>query len=52
MDEDMDEAKTQLWRVPTSLPRKMKKTSSQSNASIIGRRAIMPTIVFKRENKS
>ena len=52
IDEDGDEAKTHLWRVPMSLPRKKKEISPKSSASITGKRAIMPTGILKRRNKS
>lgn len=52
MDEYGDEAKTHLQRVLTSLLKRKKKTSPKSNASIIGRRAIMPIGIFKKENRN
>ena len=49
---EKDKAKTHLWWVSTSLWRKKKETFLKSIAFIIEKKAIMPTSVFRRRNKS
>ena len=51
MDENVDEAKNHLQQVPTSLLRKKIETSLKLSTSTAGKRAIILTVVLKRENK-
>ena len=52
VDNNMDKAKTHLRQVPTSILKRKKETSLKLSASTAGKRAIMLTGGFKKENIS
>ena len=52
VDKNRDKTKTSLQQVWTSFPKKKKEISPKLSASTIGKKAIMPTDILQKKDKS